>query len=237
MPMGKTESSCNFVGQTSRRKFLQAAAGAAVVTPALARAGQHSSSPASRRILACVGAYSSPQGPEGAKGRGHGIYVMEMNPATGALSERELIPNDANPAWLAFDASHAHLYSANEVATFGDGNSGSVSAYAVDRATGHLTLLNTVSSEGAGPAHMSIHPSGKYALVANYAGGTVAVLPIHASGELGRLQKIDPEIEPEITQTEELPRNLPLPGQLVAPARIRTDCRIAGRCRASTPTR
>jgi 6-phosphogluconolactonase len=185
MPMGKTESPRNSGGQTSRRKFLQAAAGAAVIAPAIARAGQHSSSLASRRILACVGTYSSPQGPEGAKGRGHGIYVMEMNPATGALSERELIPNDANPAWLAFDASHAHLYSANEVATFGDGKSGSVSAYAVDRATGHLTLLNTVSSEGAGPAHMSIHPSGKYALVANYAGGTVAVLPIHASGELG----------------------------------------------------
>ncbi len=185
MPMGKTESPRNPEGQTSRRKFLQAAAGAAVIAPALARAGQHSSSPASRRILACVGTYSSPQGPEGAKGRGHGIYVMEMNPVTGELSERELIPNDANPAWLAFDASHAHLYSANEVATYGDGKSGSVSAYAVDRATGHLTLLNTVSSEGAGPAHMSIHPSGKYALVANYAGGTVAVLPIDASGELG----------------------------------------------------
>ena len=51
--------------------------------------------------------------------------------------------------------------------------------------SGHLTLLNTVSSEGAGPAHLSIHPSGKYVLAANYAGGTVAVLPIQENGELG----------------------------------------------------
>src|SRR3954463_13885932 len=29
------------------------------------------------------------------------------------------------------------------------------------------------------------HPSGKYAFTANYAGGTVAVLPIRANGELG----------------------------------------------------
>jgi 6-phosphogluconolactonase len=48
-----------------------------------------------------------------------------------------------------------------------------------------LTLLNTVSSEGANPTHLSIHPSGKFVLVASYFGGTVAVLPIHENGELG----------------------------------------------------
>jgi 6-phosphogluconolactonase (cycloisomerase 2 family) len=32
---------------------------------------------------------------------------------------------------------------------------------------------------------LSVHPSGKYVLVANYAGGTVAVLPVRANGSLG----------------------------------------------------
>jgi 6-phosphogluconolactonase (cycloisomerase 2 family) len=59
-----------------------------------------------------------------------------------------------------------------------------VSAYAVDRSTDRLTLLNTVSSEGAGPAHLSMHPAGKHALVANYHGGSVAVLPIQPDGRL-----------------------------------------------------
>ena len=99
-----------------------------------------------------------------------------MNPATGSLARREIIPNPANPSWLALDTSHTHLYSANETAD------GSASAYAITPSTGHLTLLNTVSSRGAGPAHLSIHPSGKYVLVANYAGGTVAVLPILSKG-------------------------------------------------------
>ena len=63
--------------------------------------------------------------------------------------------------------------------------SGSVSAFAIDRATGRLAQLNTVSSQGAGPAHLSVHPSGKYVLVANYAGGTVAVLPVQPNGGLG----------------------------------------------------
>jgi 6-phosphogluconolactonase (cycloisomerase 2 family) len=46
-------------------------------------------------------------------------------------------------------------------------------------------LLNTVDSGGAGPAHLSVHPSGRFVLVANYFGGTVAVLPIQRDGSLG----------------------------------------------------
>src|SRR5208282_3436006 len=100
-------------------------------------------------ILAYVGTYSSPQGPEGAPGRGQGIYLFEMNPSTGVLKQRDVFPNEGNPACLAFDPSRTHLYSANEVSGFEGTNSGSISAYAIDRASGHLTLLNVVSSEGA----------------------------------------------------------------------------------------
>lgn len=136
-------------------------------------------------MLAYVGTYSSPEGPEGSAGKGQGIYLFEVNQSTGALHQREVFKNDSNPAWLAFDPSHTHLYTANETPTYQGAASGSASAYAVDRSSGRLSLLNTVSSEGAGPAHMSVHPSGKYALIANYAGGTVAVLPIRSNGELG----------------------------------------------------
>ena len=135
--------------------------------------------PPRRPVLAYAGSYTSPQGPEGSHGNGQGIYLFEMQPETGALAQREVCPNGANPSWLSFDSAGTHLYSANETAD------GSVSAYSIERANGHLTLLNTVSSQGAGPAHLSVHPSGKYVFVANYASGTVAVLPILSRGELG----------------------------------------------------
>lgn len=104
-----------------------------------------------------------------------------MNPATGALSQREVTPDDSNPSWLALNKSKTRLYAANELPNF----SASVSAFSVGRSSGHLTLLNSVSSEGAGPAHCSVHPSGKFVLVANYAGGTIAVLPVDSDGKLG----------------------------------------------------
>jgi 6-phosphogluconolactonase (cycloisomerase 2 family) len=158
----------------SRRGFL---AGAAALAPAGAAAGPQ---------LAYVGTYSNPQGPEGSRGRGTGICLFEMNPASGVLTRREVFENGFNPACLVFDPSHTHLYSANETRTFEGAESGSVSAYAIDRSTGRLTALNAVTSGGPGPAHLSMHPEGKHVLVANYAGGSIAVLPILENGGLGK---------------------------------------------------
>jgi len=131
------------------------------------------------RTLAYVGTYSSREG----QNRGQGIHIFEMNPSNGALTPRAIERSESNPSWLAFNRTRTHLYAANEIADPSTG-SGSVSAYAVDGSTGRLTLLNTVSSEGAGPAHLSMHPAGKHALVANYHGGSVAVLPIQPDGRL-----------------------------------------------------
>jgi len=154
---------------------------AAAVFPALAQPNR----PSTSRLLAYVGTYSNPQGPEGSKGNGQGIYVFQVDPSSGKLSQREVTPNGSNPSCLALDPSRTHLYSANETQTFEGANSGSVSAYSIDRSTGHLTLLNTVSSQGAGPAYLSVHPTGRHLLVANYHGGTIAVLPIRPDGSLG----------------------------------------------------
>ncbi|WP_321473213.1 lactonase family protein [uncultured Paludibaculum sp.] len=136
--------------------------------------------------LLYVGTYNQADGPEGSHGNGKGIHLFRMDPATGALSPGEVLTQIPNPSSLALHPDGKHLYSANESANSKEEKgSGSVSAMSVDRATGHLTVLNTVSSRGAGPCHLSVHPSGKFVFVANYHGGTVAVLPVQANGSLG----------------------------------------------------
>jgi 6-phosphogluconolactonase len=77
------------------------------------------------------------------------------------------------------------LYSANETDRLGADKEGTVSAFAINRADGKLKLLNTVRSGGAGPTYVSLHPSGRFVFVANYFGGSVAVLPILPDGCLG----------------------------------------------------
>ncbi len=133
------------------------------------------------KTFAYVGTYSSPV--DGG-GNGKGIYLYSMDPATGELTLVDLAAESRNAAWLAFDPSGKYLFAANEVTNF-EGKSGAVTAYGVDRSNGSLQQLNVVSSEGAGPAHLSVDKSGKYVFVANYAGGTAAVLPITPTGTLG----------------------------------------------------
>jgi len=161
--------------RTSRREFLSSAA---TVVAAVAMPLERGP------VLAYAGTYSAPVGAEGAPGRGKGIYLLEMNPATGALVERAVFPNPDNPSALALNASGTRLYSANETAIYQGASSGSVSAYQIERPGGRLKLINTVASEGAGPCHLSLHQSGKWLFVANYHGGTSAVLPVGANGEL-----------------------------------------------------
>ena len=134
---------------------------------------------APKTYRAYVGTYSSPQGPEGSKGRGGGIYLYEMDAQSGYLTQRNLFKDDTNPSWLAINRTRTHLYAANET------EEGSVSAFSIDSGSGALDLLNRASSGGAGPAHLSLHPLGKHVLVANYASGTVAVLPILEDGKVG----------------------------------------------------
>ncbi len=90
-----------------------------------------------------------------------------------------------SPSCLALNAAGTRLYSANETDRVGQDKDGTVSAFAVNRADGKLKLLNTVRSGGAGPTFVSVHPSGRFVLVANYFGGSVAVLPILDDGRLG----------------------------------------------------
>ena len=90
-----------------------------------------------------------------------------------------------SPSCLALNDSGTRLYSANETDRVGADREGTVSAFAIHRTDGKLELLNNVPSGGAGPTFVSLHPSGRFMFVANYFGGTVAVLPILADGRLG----------------------------------------------------
>lgn len=141
--------------------------------------------------MAYVGTYTSPlknmrpTQVDLPPGNGRGIHWFTVDRASGAMKPAGVYEMGTSPSCLAFNADKTRLYSGNETERVGEDESGTVSAFAVDPKTGGLTLLNTVRSGGKGPAHLSVHPNGKFVLVANYFGGSVAVLPIQADGGLG----------------------------------------------------
>ncbi len=114
-----------------------------------------------------------------------GIYAYRFDSATGASTSQGLAAESANPSFLAIASSGKFLYAVNEIWKFNGQPTGAVSAFAIQPATAKLTLLNQVSSRGAGPAHIALDRSGKYALVSNYDAGSVTVFPLLADGSLG----------------------------------------------------
>lgn len=123
-----------------------------------------------------VGTYTS--------AKSKGIHLCRLNTAKGTLTYTGLAAETPNPTFLAWSPDQRFLYAVNEVSRFNNRPAGSVSAFAVEPATGRLTLLNQQSSEGAGPCHLSVDRSGKNVLAANYGGGSVACLPITSDGHL-----------------------------------------------------
>jgi 6-phosphogluconolactonase (cycloisomerase 2 family) len=143
------------------------------------------------KLLAYVGTFSSPLSDvlptqvDLPPGNGRGIHIFQLNRDTGAMTAAGVQEMGTSPSCLALNKSGTCLYSSNETDRVGEGKEGTVSAFAVDRSDGKLKLLNTVRSGGAGPTYVSVHPSGRHVLVANYFGGSVAVLPILEEGRLG----------------------------------------------------
>src|SRR4051812_26638786 len=116
---------------------------------------------------------------------GDGIYLAELNSSTGDISAISLVADLRKASFLALHPSHRYLYSTCELDDYHDSKGGAVAAFKIDADTGNLTLLNHQSSSGQGPHYLSLDRDGKNALVANYHGGSVAVLPIRADGTLG----------------------------------------------------
>jgi 6-phosphogluconolactonase len=153
----------------SRRHFLQSAAATAAAFASRAHAqGQ-------QPIIMYVGSYTA---------RGAGIYRYSVNPENGRLTLLNTVGDLQNPSFLAMDPQQRYLYAGNEVGTFEGRQSGSLTAFAIEP-DGNLRFINRQPTEGRNPAHVSVDPTGRFAMTANYTGGSVTVLPIAADGSLG----------------------------------------------------
>jgi 6-phosphogluconolactonase len=131
------------------------------------------------KYLFYVGTYTE----EGSKSKG--IYAYRFDADTGQITPLGLAAETTNPSFVALHPNGRFLYAVNEVGNYKGPNSGGVSAFSIDRASGKLTFLNEMPSRGADPCYITVDKTGKYVLVANYTGGSLAVFPVLADGKLG----------------------------------------------------
>lgn len=124
-----------------------------------------------------VGTYTGP--------KSKGIYLAELDLATGKLTSKGVAGEMTNPSFLTIHPSQKYLFAVGEVDNFKGKKGGAASAFSIDPKSGKLTLINQETSGGGGPCHVSVDKEGKNILLANYGGGSVEVIPVGADGKLG----------------------------------------------------
>ena len=173
-------SRCHFVAMTnsrdpSRRDFLAASAFGFVELARGSRRLRLRKESQSNGGLLFVGTYTD-------DGRRDGIYLVRMDPRSGRLTQIGSVNAGPNPSFLTIHPNGRFLYAVNEVERYNGKATGAVSAFTIAGDTGALTKLGEQPSEGGAPCFVSVDRSGRVVLVANYVGGSVALIPIRPDG-------------------------------------------------------
>ena len=119
------------------------------------------------------------------RGKGEGIYVYRMDQSSGAMAWVSKTTGITNPSYLAFDPTRRFLYAVNELKTYENKPTGTISAFAIDQKTGRLQFLNKRLTHGTDPCHVLVDKKRKYVFVANFMSGSICVLPVLEDGSLG----------------------------------------------------
>lgn len=123
-------------------------------------------------------------------GRRDGIYLLRMDPSTGALRQVGAVDAGPNPSFLAIHPNGRTLFTVNEVSEIAGKATGALRSFAIDAETGGLTAINEQASEGAAPCYVATDRTGRVAMVANYVGGTVALLGVGENGALSKASQV-----------------------------------------------
>jgi 6-phosphogluconolactonase len=157
----------------SRRTFFRAAAAAACVLPTFAQSRSG--------VFVYIGTNTGQQ----ANGEANGIHAYRLVGGNSLIEFSGTNLDVPNPNALAVHPNRKFVYAVHDVAGTNGQAAGAISALSVDAQSGALTLLNRQSTQGSNPTHVSVDPTGRFALVANYDSGNVAVFPVQADGSLG----------------------------------------------------
>jgi 6-phosphogluconolactonase len=145
--------------------------------------------------LVLIGTYTEPQ-----ESKSEGVYVYRLDRATGELRYESVIKDMPNVSFMAVHPISGLIYAVNETEEFNGKPGGGVSVLARD-ADGNFRVIHKQSSGGISPCYISIEKTGRYALVANYESGSVAMLPIGTEGQLlphsDLVQHIGSSVHPE----------------------------------------
>lgn len=119
-----------------------------------------------------VGSYATPEE--------EGIKVYNFDEQNGNSQYISGIKGISNPSFLIPSADGERIYAVGE----DSGKSSTANAIKFDKEQKRLTLLNSQPTDGGAPCYITLSPSEKFVLTANYMGGSITVFPLDKDGKL-----------------------------------------------------
>jgi 6-phosphogluconolactonase len=118
-------------------------------------------------------------------GANRGIYRAKLDQDTGSMSPAVRAADKPDSVFMAFSPDKSHLYGVAEVRSPESRPREAIETYEVDAATGALKNVGERVVDGSEACHLSVDPSGRCVLTANYSDHYVEVFPIEADATVG----------------------------------------------------
>lgn len=123
-------------------------------------------------------------------GDSKGIYAVRLDADSGVLSTPELVAELPHPEFVVLHPNGRFLYALTRV-DGADGKAvGAVASFALDPATGKLTLLNQEPTGRGQLCHIAVDATGRMVMVASYGDPYVASFPLTADGRVGKVASL-----------------------------------------------
>jgi 6-phosphogluconolactonase len=114
-----------------------------------------------------------------------GLYLSKLNQDTGALTPAVRVADKSDSVFMAFSPDKTHIYTLAEVPRLVGRPKEAIETYEVDAATGALRSVGERVVDGSEGCHISVDPSGRCVLTANYSDHYIEIFPIRPDGTVG----------------------------------------------------
>jgi 6-phosphogluconolactonase len=115
--------------------------------------------------------------------QGNQLRAARFDPASGKLTAIGVVAEGLRPTWAIAHPSKPILYVVNDERV----KEGSITAYAVDRASGSLAKINEGATGGTGSTHMWFDIPSNSLLAANFTAGSASSIAVKPDGSVGAL--------------------------------------------------
>lgn len=113
-----------------------------------------------------------------------GIFQSTIDLETGVVEQPTLATPASRTTFIWLHPTEKVLYSVAEVQDEAGKKLPAIAAWKMNPDDGKLTRLGHQPAEGAGPCFVTVRADGKFAAVANYGSGSIAIYPLSPDGSI-----------------------------------------------------